>query len=246
MSAPGDDDGGSRKRPSRRVVLSEEDRRLWEHVAKSVAPVGRGSGRVSKRGDEPRPPTAVPAPTSTTPGPNDPKLAERNDALAELQRYLAEGTAFIGSRADGGQPARLHSVKHQPPPIADFDRKAVRRIRSGRIEIEARIDLHGMRQDEAHSTLRSFLLGCQVRGIRWVLVITGKGRPSRPGDGHESDSGRGRTDPPWWGDERGVLKRNVPRWLTEPELRSIVVSYTTASIGHGGEGALYVHLRGRR
>lgn len=185
-------------------------------------------------------------PMATPPGLNDPRHADRNEALAELQRHLAEGTAVIGSRAAGVPPTRLHPAKHQPPPIADFDRKAVRRIRSGRIEIEARIDLHGMRQDEAHSTLRSFLLGCQSRGIRWVLVITGKGRPSRPGDSHEIDASRGRPDPAWWGDERGVLKRNVPRWLTEPELRSIVVSYTTASLGHGGEGALYVHLRGRR
>jgi len=40
-----------------------------------------------------------------------------------------------------------------------------------------------------------------------------------------------------------VLKRNVPRWLDEPDLRPLVVSYTTAAIHHGGEGALYIHLR---
>ena len=45
--------------------------------------------------------------------------------------------------------------------------------------------------------------------------------------------------------DRGVLKRNVPRWLEEPDVRSIVVSYTTAAIRHGGEGALYVHLRSK-
>lgn len=38
----------------------------------------------------------------------------------------------------------------------------------------------------------------------------------------------------------------MPRWLAEPELRSIVVSYTTAAPNHGGEGALYIQLRARR
>jgi DNA-nicking Smr family endonuclease len=46
--------------------------------------------------------------------------------------------------------------------------------------------------------------------------------------------------------ERGVLRRNVPRWLAEPDLRSIVVCYTAAAASHGGEGALYIQLRRRR
>ena len=70
-----------------------------------------------------------------------------------------------------------------------------------------------------------------------VLVITGKGAPSRRRDEDDDYGVR------FGEQERGVLKRNVPRWLAEPELRSIVVSYTTAAIQHGGEGALYVHLR---
>ncbi len=47
------------------------------------------------------------------------------------------------------------------------------------------------------------------------------------------------------GFERGVLRRNVPRWLGEPELAGIVIGFTTAAVNHGGEGALYVHLRKR-
>ena len=124
-----------------------------------------------------------------------------------------------------------------PPPIAAFDRKKVRKIRSGQVEIEARIDLHGMRQDEAHVALVNFLHRCQGKGQRWVLVITGKGKLSDRDDDAPFDMTRPR--------ERGVLKRNVPRWLDEPEVRSLVVSYTLAAIQHGGEGALYVHLRKR-
>jgi DNA-nicking Smr family endonuclease len=76
------------------------------------------------------------------------------------------------------------------------------------------------------------LLSCFSRGLRWVLVITGKGGPRRPRD----DDGYGES-------ERGILRKNVPHWLAEPELRTVVVSFTTAAIPHGGEGALYVQLR---
>jgi DNA-nicking Smr family endonuclease len=60
-----------------------------------------------------------------------------------------------------------------------------------------------------------------------VLVITGKGKM-----GAES--------------ERGVLRRQVPQWLSLPEFRSLVVGFEEAHIGHGGEGALYVRVRRAR
>ena len=68
--------------------------------------------------------------------------------------------------------------KAAPPPIA-IDRRKARQIGSGRIEVEGKIDLHGMRQSEAHAALRRFLLRAHADERRWVLVITGKGDPSR-------------------------------------------------------------------
>lgn len=124
-------------------------------------------------------------------------------------------------------------AKTAPPP-SDLGRRQARRIGSGRIDIEAKIDLHGLRQAEAHAELRRFLAGAHADGRRWVLVITGKGGGVREGSeaaGYARES------------ERGVLRRNVPRWLAEPELRSIVVGYSSAAVRHGGEGALYVQLR---
>lgn len=88
-----------------------------------------------------------------------------------------------------------------------------------------------MRQDEAHAALRTFLTRAHEHGLRYVLVITGKG------------GARSEADDPWRG--RGVLKRNVPRWLAEPDLSRIVVSYSEAALKHGGEGALYIHIRAR-
>ena len=72
-----------------------------------------------------------------------------------------------------------------------------------------------------------------------MLVVTGKGGPRREQDA--ATLGFGADQP-----ERGVLRRSVPLWLEEPELRLLVASYTTADIKHGGAGALYIHLRKRR
>jgi DNA-nicking Smr family endonuclease len=49
-----------------------------------------------------------------------------------------------------------------------------------------------------------------------------------------------------WRAARGVLLRGVPLWLEQPELRAVVLSYTTAGTRHGGDGALYVQLRKAR
>jgi DNA-nicking Smr family endonuclease len=106
----------------------------------------------------------------------------------------------------------------------NLERKLKSRIARGTHAIDARIDLHGMTQSQAHSVLLRFLRGAQAREARTVLVITGKG-------------GRGE------GDERGVLKRQVPHWLRTTEFRDLVIGFDDAATRHGGEGALYVRVR---
>jgi DNA-nicking Smr family endonuclease len=97
--------------------------------------------------------------------------------------------------------------------------------------VDGTIDLHGMRQEEAHFALVGFLHRAQNAGHAVVLVITGKGGAASPGALFE---------------ERGVLRRMVPHWLRLPDLRSLVVGFDEASPHHGGSGALYVRLRRRR
>lgn len=109
-----------------------------------------------------------------------------------------------------------------------LDRRQTRMIATGRAEIDARLDLHGLRQDEAYRVLRNFVATAQARRARVVLVITGKGKTG-------ADAGGER--------EVGVLRRLVPMWLREPELSGAVVAYGPADIRHGGAGALYVQLR---
>jgi DNA-nicking Smr family endonuclease len=97
--------------------------------------------------------------------------------------------------------------------------------------VEARLDLHGLRQREAHAALRRFLKSAQGKGYRHVLVITGKGAAA--------DLSR----PFYEEDERGVLRQALPHWLAAPDLAHVVLSYSEAPRRLGGEGALYVRLR---
>jgi DNA-nicking Smr family endonuclease len=115
-----------------------------------------------------------------------------------------------------------------PPPLAPLGRRERSQLSRGRKEIDARLDLHGMTQTRAHRALLSFLQRANSDGLRFVLVITGKGRVVGP----ES--------------ERGVLRRQVPEWLNLPEFRTLVVGFEEAHIGHGGGGALYVRVRRAR
>lgn len=114
------------------------------------------------------------------------------------------------------------------PPLADLDRRARSRIARGSIGIEGRLDLHGYQQAAAKERLRRFLHEAQSREQSLVLVITGKGTVASP-DG-----------------ERGVLKRQVPLWLAQPEFRALVIGFEAAAASHGGGGALYVRVRRRR
>lgn len=122
-------------------------------------------------------------------------------------------------------------------PIAEFDRRAARQVASGKVAIDARLDLHGVRQRQARVELSAFLRSSQQQGCKTVLIITGKGDDASSYRDHLA----GALGEP----QRGVLRRLVPQWLAEPELRSVVVSFTTAGVRHGGGGALYVQLRRR-
>lgn len=128
-------------------------------------------------------------------------------------------------------PPRLPPKKPALPPLAPVERKTLVALRRGRKDVDSVIDLHGMRQDEAHFALLRFLHRAQASDHGLVLVITGKGGAASPAGIFE---------------ERGVLRRIVPHWLRLPDLRSLVIGFEEASPQHGGSGALYVRLRRRR
>ncbi|MFA5901750.1 MAG: Smr/MutS family protein [Hyphomicrobium sp.] len=191
--------------------LSPEERALWEHTAGSISPIRGKKGRVHAALEDVEPPAP---------------------AKREVAQPVSEKRPAPAPRLP--TPARITLPPKPAPAPTSLERKKTRKVSSGRIEIEGRIDLHGMRQSEAHVALTRFLHRAYTDGKRWVLVITGKGGPMRTALDERSDRD---------GEARGVLRRNVPRWLAEPELSPIVIGFTTAAIKHGGEGALYVHVR---
>ena len=94
--------------------------------------------------------------------------------------------------------ARLETLpEKKPPALAPLGRRLKQRVARGREAIDARLDLHGYTQTEAHAELFRFLQRAQANGARMALVVTGKGM------GRGSDQR-----------ERGVLKRQVPMWLS--------------------------------
>lgn len=130
------------------------------------------------------------------------------------------------------RPSKPVPAPPSPPPpagmprLAELDRRQRQRLARGQAAVDAAIDLHGMRQPEAHAALHQFLLRAQRDGAKVVLVVTGKGES-------RDETGLG----------TGVLRRGVPLWLNAPEWRSLVVGYEQASRLHGGAGALYVRVR---
>jgi DNA-nicking Smr family endonuclease len=177
--------------PRRKRPLSEEERALWESVAKQVKPL-------------------------------------RKHRAAKAQASQVETQAVAKPAVPPKPiPARAVPAPKSPPPLAPLGRRERTKLSRGKHEIDARLDLHGMTQTRAHRVLFSFLQRAHSDGCTFVLVITGKGKAGSDG-------------------ERGVLRRQVPHWLSLPEFRALVVGFEEAHVGHGGEGALYVRVRRSR
>jgi len=196
------------KPASRKRALTAEEAELWAFTMRDARLMTR-RGRAKKTAPEP----------------------------ATASAGIAPEQALAATKPQPPAPARpFEPFRERAPalprtlPLADFEDKDRRRLSKNPELIDARLDLHGMRQREAHSALRSFLLSGASRGYRHVLVITGKGVSAERQRDHFME-------------ERGVLRRLVPQWLCEPELRNLVVSYTGSHVRHGGDGALYIKLR---
>lgn len=196
--------GGGRRG---RRTLSETERALWEQVTRGVSPL---------------------APDRTPP--SEAEVAAK--AAGESAAPANEGKSAAGRKAKPGETPRRVVIRpapaeppHRGPP--DIDRRTRRRLAKGTERIEARIDLHGMFQEDAYRRLRAFLASAQADGLAHVLVITGKGRGT-------ADAG-----------ERGVLRRAVPEWLRQPAFHRYVAGFGPAHHVHGGEGAIYVRIRRR-
>ena len=177
-----------------------DDARLWRAVTADIAPLKR-----QRPAPEPKP--AAPAPPGKAP---------------------AKPAKAAAKPAESPSPPRPRPP--ELPPLepgrgAGIDKRTAQRLRRGQLAIEARLDLHGLTQAEAHRRLDNFLAEAFDSGVRNALIITGKGRISEQG---------------------GILRRMVPRWLAQPPNRARVIAVNEAQPKHGGAGALYVLVKRKR
>jgi DNA-nicking Smr family endonuclease len=181
----------------RRRGLSYEDRVLWTHVTKAIKPLRTDAA-----------------------GTPDEDAGEESE-IAEPRFKQPPKPSKPAAQTKIAAPLPQQPPADQPEKLG---RRLKQRVARGKHAIDARLDLHGYTQSEAHAALLRFLRHASAQDARLVLVITGKGR----------------------GGEIGVLRRQVPQWLTLPEFREHVIGFEDAHIAHGGEGALYVRVRRAR
>jgi DNA-nicking Smr family endonuclease len=187
---------------------TDDDKRIWTRVTGTVTPPARRkAARVTPGAvlPDPEAPPVVSRPARGVAG-------KKRNAPDQTPSFEALGIIV---------PAQPTQIRARPTP-EELEPRRQRRLSRERDPIEARIDLHGFGRFEAEDQLRGFLISCQMRGLRSVLVITGQGR--RGG---------------------GIIRGSVHDWLTGPHLRGVVSGFAAAHRRHGGDGALYVTLKPR-
>lgn len=173
---------------------SEEDLQLWRHVTRGIKPL-------------------------------KPETLPRDDvtwAKPKEQAPPSRGVLQASTSAKAISPTKPVMTELSHGDLQAMDKRRAQRLRRGRLPIEARLDLHGLNQSDAHFALQRFVRQSAAVGRRCILVITGKG-------GRFAES--------------GVLRRQVPLWLNQADLRDKVLGFEHARPEHGGEGALYLLLR---
>ncbi|MGE0741486.1 MAG: Smr/MutS family protein [Hyphomonadaceae bacterium] len=158
--------------------------------------------------------------------PEEKKLWRRVAATVKTRRPLSaddeptappsKGVVALRS-APPTAPEPRPAHKPSPPPA---NRANEKRIRRGKIEIGATLDLHGHTQESGRAALGRFLAAAHRRGDGAVIVVTGVGRGGA-----------------------GILKQRLPDWLAEPAMRSLISGYAPAHRTHGGAGAFYVFIK---
>ncbi|MFT3968185.1 MAG: Smr/MutS family protein [Sphingobium sp.] len=192
------------RRPGGGRRLSPEEERLWQTLIRGVRAICKDAAR-----KEPPPPTDT--------GPSGP------DPLAAVPPARIKGRV---------PPPRALPAPPSVPcrePVATLDTGWEKRIRSGNLQPERSVDLHGHNLAGAHAALDTALTGAIRDGIRVLLVVTGKPRP-------------GRVAP----EGRGAIRAEIGHWLDRSPHADRIASVRIAHPRHGGDGALYIILRRER
>lgn len=172
----------------------DEDLDLFREAVADARPV-RDPGKVLPDRPKPRP---LP-------------IHSRRDEAAALEETL-HGPDWLSDELDIGE-GDTH-LRHGLPP------KVLRDLARGRWAVQARLDLHGLRVEEARRAVVAFLAAARRQGARCVCIIHGKGQRSPGGE--------------------AVLRQRVRTWLVQ---RDEVLAYCDAPPGLGGSGAVQILLK---
>ena len=158
--------------------------------------------------------------------------------IRPLSRELKSSPEREGGSAkaltEGSIPALrpLHHASHGSPPRsgADLDRATLdgswdKRLRSGAIQPDRTLDLHGMNLDSAWTAIDRGLEQAISCGERVVLLVTGHHRPGEPPI------------------QRGKIRAAVHDWLAASRHSPRIAAVRGAHRRHGGGGSLYLILR---
>ncbi|MDY0746420.1 Smr/MutS family protein [Paucibacter sp. R3-3] len=184
-----------REREAAALRLAEQERRIFELSVGPVTPLAHA-------------PRVIHARNLPSPEP--------------LQRQADEQRVLLQALSDDFDVESLletdETLSFRRPEIGI---EVVRKLRRGHWSLQAQIDLHGLRRDQAREALGQFVHDCSQRGLRCVRVVHGKGHGS-PG-------------------REPVLKGRVRRWLVQ---KQEVLAFVQARASDGGAGALMVLLTG--
>jgi len=186
--------------------LTQDDLEIWSHVTKGI---------------------------SAKPKPVVAPVVKRMTKVAAPAQSMPLAPFHIGEKAVSHSTTAIPDFKEAPARTSpNMDGKNFQRLLRGKMEIDATLDLHGLTADQAKVRLTQFLRQGHARGLRMILVITGKGRTHGV---DEFNRPKG-----------GVLRASLPDWLRGPGLSHLVLQVTPAQQRHGGSGAWYVYLRRQR
>jgi len=127
-------------------------------------------------------------------------------------------------------PAPL-SAQPTPSPQGNLDSHWDRRLKSGALQPDLTLDLHGYNLDAAYDRLMGGIAQARALGMRTILLVTGKSRPVAAADR---------------GASRGVIRAKVLDWLAASSHHTAIAAVRRAHQRHGGDGALYIVLKRRR
>ena len=177
---------------------------LWETIIKTVSPI---------KSDKISPANILNKPAKNS----DSKL---------ISKEVKQASLFNDKKSQKNQNKMAktkipNDLRYEKP--SGMDGSSTKKLKAGKFNIEATLDLHGMTQQRAYSTLQSFILSSVLNQFRTILVITGKGA-----------------------DGRGVLKTQFPSWIKTEACAPYILAFGQAQAKDGGSGAFYIRLRRNR